>query len=340
MEGSRIIPFRFYYRIYIKDHIRSFDEEDFNGLGPEYYEIALELSQLNSEDMLSNLIWDEYEDRYQDELQHFADHLELKLDFELDVDSFEISLYNQVANSEKEIDMYDEIYNFYLKPLEGPGGKVTPEFEVVFSNIFYSDNKTYSVSRIDNLISPTYRATLGLTRIKIEFSDKLINSESPWAMLKIEELSWSNEDGIDIDFREMDQFCMKPFAIGNSGVYVSISKAFPDLSITDNAFATSYRYYKPYFSYRHIDKIPPEFTGILVKKCDIKIPIENTTINAIGVDLLISNNEINGWIEVEPSDKFTSDEIVKKLTELNFSDVIVIENDKKWTFFFSYKSRL
>jgi hypothetical protein len=120
---------------------------------------------------------------------------------------------------------------------------------------------------------------------------------------------------------------------------VSISKAYPDLSPFVNTITLNVPSefpYGPQFEYESLDNNSPEFIGIYANECEVQIPFGKQNIKARGVDFLISNQEIKGWLEVKPTNSFSKDDVAKRLAELHFTNVKVKESAELWVFKFDY----
>ncbi|MFM7022888.1 MAG: hypothetical protein ACKOXB_07905 [Flavobacteriales bacterium] len=317
----------------IKNTFPEFDENSFKGTGKEYFDIAYTLSSLKANGILNNFIGEGDDHEVLDFIKRLNKKYKLKLDY------YAEDIEEQIARSGKDIDLAAEIYNFYLKPLEGKADTLPNDFLNRFSRMFYYSGQTYSVEEIKDMIHPQCWATLQVKRFKIEFSPKLINSESPWAMYKVDQLKWSNREGIHFKETEIEDFCMAPFSIGNTGIKVGINKAYPDLSVAVNILKKNNQYLSermPYGKYQMLN-IPTQFTGIYAWETDIEIPFEKEILHAKGFDFFISNNEITGFIRLSPSTSFSSDNFIKHLSGLGFVNVKKIEDKDFWVFSFSYR---
>lgn len=306
-------------------------DEEFNGSGIEYFNLMLAHYELGIEGVLGNFTFS-FEDEYtEEELEPFIAYLNKK--FKLTIKSSrESNLTTQLEATGKEIDLAGEVYNFFLKPLEGPDKKPTKAFDDRMQKLFqphegqgidYRSAEWFKMNYVD----PRYQGSADVKRFKIDFPPSLINSESPWAMFRVRELEWSSQTGLLVDYRYLDQFCMRPFSIGATGVGISITgKIFPDISSRVNTLTDHHDYeipVVPYGFYERLHTIAPSFTGVYAKEFDITIPVNNQRAILKGFDLLISGQEITGWLQVRGNNNFTMDELLKRLRELQFKDVTV-----------------
>ncbi|MFO8054426.1 MAG: hypothetical protein R6U19_04600 [Bacteroidales bacterium] len=335
-EGMYLIPFHFYYRHYIRDHVRTFDRDEFKKLGTEYYELAFKIFSINSESILKNLVYGEYEWNYS-KLEPFVDHLKKNFDIEFDPSNNDIGYVEQIKSSAKEIDINEEIYEVYLRPLEDSSGGVTREFKNMFSTLMYNGSEEISIERMDAMITPLYKASATVTRFTIEFDSGIINSEAPWVGYKCDEMHWSTDKGISLNFKEIKQSCITPFQVSNTGILMQIDKSYPDLSAQANSLYATYYWPNIKTSYRKLANVDKEFIGIFAPQADIQIPFNDTIITAEGVDLLIENKKISGWFRIPISTMFTKEEISRYLQEKNFNIKEVIREDTHWVLQFDYQ---
>ena len=314
-EKFSLIPINISKSHSIKNINPEFDANEFKPLAKNYYDNMLSLTDYPDSELLEDA--------------NSADRLEEQGSLmEFLIDTYKLNLkpedqsFESVAETlnKRNISVPDVIYNFYLKPLEGADGKVTPELEEKLNQILHNKFGSFKIKDLnEGFFYPKYSASIEADKIAIEFPENIVKSTSSKALFKVKNLKWTNKSGIEVE--KVEQFCMPAFTIGNTPVQVHIKKALPDFSPFKNTLAL---YPGKYISPADI---PSEFTGIYAYESEIIIPYHGETLKAKGYDIQISNKELTGFINLRLDGKkdFRVDEFIKYLTSLKFKSVIAKE---------------
>lgn len=286
----------------ILNHIYDFNSKEFKGTAREYFDIALEVNQLSAAEIFIGLCeesWtyeDEMEDYFRD-IRPFLNYFNSKYKLSIKP-GFEAEAYQEQLDAlDESIEVENEIYEFFYKAKEGVDGMLTRDLESDFYGLIKScDRSLYGIKEIRKMLYPKYQVDAEFKRLKMKFNSSLINSESPWAMFRVDQVEWNHDKGLQVDYREMDQFCMQDFYIANSGIQVKIKYALPDLSTEVNDFENA-EYSSHIFD--RSESIPPRFTGLYANECEFTIPIGDEHVTLQGLACLIENNSITGMIALE-----------------------------------------